>query len=261
MKRIRMAMTRPFSGGLLATAALASAAAAGCQEGSLNPIGLAPNALERGLIAHYTFDEGTGTTVGDSSGQNLGGVNMGGTWITDGRFLGAMRFDGFSTVMVTNFPFVNEMMGFSVSYWIRTPSFDAGPEAGILGTILSTEIYHVGGWELNLDETSSPGVRTSYWDTDAGTYTNTACACLTPGVWTHVASVFDPVAGTLSLYVDGTLRGSVTAQQPIAPGTTQLLMGHWFGPLRFLLGDLDDVAIYNRPLSAAEVVALKQQSP
>ena len=256
-----MTIARPFAQGLLATAALASVAASGCQEGTLNPIGLAPPALESGLIAHYTFDEGSGMAVGDSSGQNRAGVNMGGTWITDGRFLGAMRFDGFSTVMVTNFPFVNEMTGFSVSYWIRTPSFDAGPEAGILGTILSTEIYHVGGWELNLDETSSTGVHTSYWDTDAGAYTGTACACVIPGVWTHVASVFDPVAGTLSLYVNGTLTSSVAAQQPIAPGTTQLLMGHWFGPFRFLVGDLDDVAIYNRPLSAAEVAALKQQSP
>jgi hypothetical protein len=232
----------------------------GCQDGPLDPIVLAPTALQDGLVAHYTFDEGMGTMVLDSSGQNHDGVNMGGTWITSGKFLGAMHFDGVSTVTVSNFPYVRPTdPGLSVSYWIRAPAVDAGMDAGSYETILSTEFFRVGGWEMNLDETSPLGIQTSYWDPDAGSYTSIECACLTADTWTHVVSVFDAVAHTLSLYVNATLTKTIPMAAPIAHGTLQLQMGHWFGPpIRFLVGDLDDVAIYSRPLSPAEVAALKQ---
>ena len=260
MRRTRVSIGGAAGVAGTALVALLYAAALGCQDGSLDPIALDPKALQIGLIAHYTFDEGTGTTVGDSSNQNHDGVDMGGTWIGDGRFQGAMHFDGLSTVTVSSFPFVSGS-GLTVSYWIRSAAADAGTDAGTYQTVLSTDLFHVGGWGLFIDETSPLlGMQTSYWDPLANGYTQTECACVVPGVWTHVVSVFDPTAHTLSIYVNGEMKTSTPALHPIAGGTRQLFMGHWFGPGRFLIGDLDDVAIYNRPLSAAEIGVLHEHA-
>src|SRR5687768_2102092 len=47
-----------------------------------------------GLAAAYSFDEGAGTAVGDSSGNAHTGTITGATWTTTGRFGGALSFDG-----------------------------------------------------------------------------------------------------------------------------------------------------------------------
>ena len=47
-----------------------------------------------GLQAAYSFDEGAGTSVGDTSGNAHTGTITGATWTTAGRFGGALSFDG-----------------------------------------------------------------------------------------------------------------------------------------------------------------------
>src|SRR5688572_30070756 len=51
------------------------------------------NGAAAGLIAAYSFDEGTGTRAGDSSTNLRPGTVTGATW-TAGRFGNALRFDG-----------------------------------------------------------------------------------------------------------------------------------------------------------------------
>src|SRR5688572_6099189 len=46
---------------------------------------LAQVAPTSGLIAHYTFDEGSGTTATDSAGSNTGTLTNGPTWTASGR--------------------------------------------------------------------------------------------------------------------------------------------------------------------------------
>ena len=46
-----------------------------------------------GLVAHYTFDEGSGITAGDSAGSNTGTLVNGPTWVT-GKIGGGLTFDG-----------------------------------------------------------------------------------------------------------------------------------------------------------------------
>ena len=47
-----------------------------------------------GLVAYYSFDQGSGTTVTDVSGNNNTGSIVGATWTTSGKFNGALSFDG-----------------------------------------------------------------------------------------------------------------------------------------------------------------------
>jgi RNA polymerase sigma-70 factor (ECF subfamily) len=82
------------------------------------------------------------------------------------------------------------------------------------------------------------------------------------GAWTHVVAVRD-LQGT-SLYVDGVLAGRNTHPRPapLGAGTPLLIGGQINGPegtgslQDAFRGDLDEVAIYDRPLTAAEIRAL-----
>jgi hypothetical protein len=225
--------------------------ASACEPGPLDAIGLAPGTLADNLIAHYTFDEGSGTTIVDHSGNMHDGVLTGGSWITDGEFGGALRLSGSDYASVPNFP--NAPPSFSVSAWVRT---NDTPMDGY-ETVLSTEVVFESGWELNLNKLTGIGAQAAY-SNGMGTYIRNDCTCLTANQWTHVVFVLNGDDSTLSLYVSAQLVESVPATQPIIPGTPALSIGRWSGEGRFLVGDLDDVAIYGRALVAAEIEELEQ---
>src|SRR2546430_10981071 len=57
-------------------------------------VGGSPASAQTGLVAAYSFDEGTGTTVADASGNNHTGTLSGATWTTAGRDGSALTVNG-----------------------------------------------------------------------------------------------------------------------------------------------------------------------
>jgi hypothetical protein len=240
--------------GALATTA---AAIAGCDAGRLDAIDIAPDVLTTGLMAHYTFDEGSGTTVFDHSGNKRDGVLTGGAWIADGRFGGALHFDGKSLVTVPNFP--DAPSDFSVSTWVR--STDLPDDAGYQ-TVVSTELVFDAGWQLNVVKMPGGAVlQGAFWDRVIDNYTYYDCPCLPDEVWTHFVFVVDGSAQTFTVYINGKLESVVAAPASILPGSPSLLMGTWTRGGRLLVGDLDDMAIYARALAQAEITLLDEGPP
>src|SRR5262249_36875542 len=56
-------------------------------------------AAPSGLVAAYAFNEGTGTTVKDASGNGNNGTVANTTWSTTGKFGNALNFNGTSSVV------------------------------------------------------------------------------------------------------------------------------------------------------------------
>ena len=52
-----------------------------------------------GLVASYSFEEGTGTAASDASGNNNNGTLANATWTTSGKFGKALTFNGTSSVV------------------------------------------------------------------------------------------------------------------------------------------------------------------
>jgi hypothetical protein len=75
-----------------------------------------------------------------------------------------------------------------------------------------------------------------------------------------VATVVDGAASTLSFYLDGVLQDRHQVPQAISPGVSTLYMGRWAttNPARLLVGSLDDIAIWSRPLVSEEIALLTQ---
>ncbi len=54
------------------------------------------NTVPSGLVAAYSFSEGSGTTVSDRSGNNITGTIVGESWTTAGKYGSALSFNGSS---------------------------------------------------------------------------------------------------------------------------------------------------------------------
>jgi hypothetical protein len=230
----------------------------GCSAAPIDVATLAPTSLTSNLVAHWRFDDGSGTRLRDDSGNGRDGTVSGGAW-TAGRFGGGMHFQSGDIVTVPGFPFATA--SWSVSLWTRIGSDElAANDNSDFTALVSTEIVFKGGWEVNAalrpnDMRYHFGYYVGPAEKD---YASIDCRCVVPDRWVHLAAVVDDAASAFRLYVDGALRAEAPMQHTILPGTETLYIARWepATPPRQLTGALDDVAIYNRALVAQEVAYL-----
>jgi len=210
-----------------------------------------------GPLAYYSFDEGMGSIVHDGSGHGHDGSLLGGDWTSAGRFGGAIRFssqDGGVGDGILVDPFPQPVKDWSVSFWLLVQSSDLTD----VSTVLSTEIVFTGGWEVNVDPGDSTfgTLEFAFWA--GNSYSTDSCACVALGSWTHIVAVVDGTAFTIQLFHDGVATAPVSALGPFILGNPYLYMGRWGGTTgpRPLVGVLDEVAIFDRTLSTAEIAEL-----
>lgn len=238
--------------------ALALVALVGCAPTYIDAAGLEPTTLDSGLIAHWAFDETGGVVLADDSGNRRDGVVSGATFRDDGRFDGALHFVPGDSVTVERFPYATPNWTFSG--WIRIGEEDIANDD--FGTVISTEAMQEGGWQLQTRGRSSGIYWTfAYWIGGAQQYAHYECQCFELGRWSHATVVVDATRSLLSFYVDGTLAQSSASPELIQPGSSDLFMGKWAGEGRTFSGSIDDVAIYDRALSSAEVAELNERPP
>jgi hypothetical protein len=234
---------------------------AGCSESILDAVGLPPQVLTDGLLAHWTLDESSGTVVNDRSGNRHDGQLTGGTWIADGRFGGALRLAGGGTVAVPGLPAPTP--SWSVSVWLRISDEQlASTSSDVFTQVLSTENFRSAGWQINVDKRlAQPRYVFSYWSPPLMDYIGVECSCVQTGVWVHLAATVDTNTNLISLYLNGAFTGRETRPSDIVAGDSTLYFGRWNMDGRLLSGDLDDVAIWGRALGAQEISALATRSP
>ena len=196
---------------------------------------------EKGLVAWYTLDDGSGTIVSDSSGLGNNGVVNGGAAWTTGKVGGALIFDGIDGSVTV--PHVNGLLAgntaHTVTAWVNVTSLPSN-RAWIL--LLGNEGTGAHHWLINSSEVAQLGV----WN--GGQVFPT----LPVGQWKHIAVTFD--GARLAWYVDGVLVGSSAATFDLE-GMPLTLGEQHLGENNFN-GMVDDVRIYNRALAAAEIATL-----
>ena len=86
--------------------------------------------------------------------------------------------------------------------------------------------------------------------------------CTSPGVplnqWLQIAGVVDTVMSTYTVYRDGERCFSTPTTHRILKGSATLNIGQWPLGGRFLVGDVDDIAIWGRALEPSEIALLTQ---
>jgi len=205
-----------------------------------------------GLVAAYAFNEGTGTAVGDASGNGLTGTIAGATWTTAGRYGNALSFNGTSSYVNLGNPTGLQLTGSATwSAWVfatTNPPDDGQIIAKSSGA----------GWQLKTSPDTGPhtfAVGVSASSTSITQRYSTTVRSL--NTWYHVAGVYNAAARTLDIYVNGVLdngqlRGTVPASQYNSPQNVNI--GRRSGGFYFP-GRIDEVRIYNRALTQGEIQA------
>jgi hypothetical protein len=165
-----------------------------------------------------------------------------------GKHGGAFSFNGMNSAEVGNVAPLRLSGAMSISAWLRISSF-AGS-----GRLISKSGEPAGdvGWELWSDSAQS---RLSFTVAQSPLTSFTVGATVPLGQWIHVVATFVP-GGNLSLYVDGGLVNALPGPANGFDTDAGVRLGNRPDGCCAFLGLVDDLRVFDRALSPAEVVEL-----
>ena len=218
-----------------------------------------PTALTYGLVAWYPF---TGSAV-DSSGNGNNGTVYGATLTTDrfGNTNSAYYFNGSSYISVPSSQSLNCNSAITISCWAKQSSNSSTEQ------VLVSRERHLDGMSYKLATLNNNlGLGLNNDTTILGNPASnlggiTTSGGLTSGVWQHLIGTWD--GQTLRLYINGNLSLSQsvlfsTNNGLLLNSSMNLYIGKWMTTLsswgfNYYTGSIDEVRIYNRALSQAEI--------
>ncbi|GAA4022103.1 hypothetical protein GCM10022232_78820 [Streptomyces plumbiresistens] len=208
--------------------------------------------------AEWNLDEAaTATQAEGGAGTRTVDVMGGATLGAPGKLGTAASFDGVDDYLVSDIPTVDTSGSFSVAAWVkldRMPDTAAVIAAQPGNNSPGFELYYSKGydrWAFNqysADTTTATPVRAM----------QAAAGGVRAGEWAHLVGTYSPGSDLLSLYVNGALAGSATYSTPWdARRGLQIGAGNLNGNVTtHFPGTIDDVRIFEKPLSANEVSGL-----
>jgi glucose/arabinose dehydrogenase/chitodextrinase len=195
------------------------------------------------LVAAYGFNEGAGTSVGDASGNNNVGAVSGAAWTTSGKYGKALVFNGSSSrVTINDSPSVRLTTAMTLEAWVNPSIADSSWR----------DLIYKGDDNYYLEATSTSGGAPGAGGTFAASPLYGTAALLV-NTWSHLAVTYD--GSTIRLYVNGAQVASRAETGAIEVSANPLQIGgdNIYG--QYFQGIIDEVRVYNRALSAAEIQA------
>jgi hypothetical protein len=214
------------------------------------------------LVGHWKLDD---DKVEDASGGAAGKV-VGNATFVEGKFGKALRVDGKGArVELPSTEALDKVQenSYTIAAWFKPEGVPAGTDAAndaAYGIVIKT------GWHTGINYNNEKKITFCHWLEGAKPEEPTWVgaggwdADYEPGTWVHVAGVVDRPAGKLMCYIDGELKGTAefAANAParkyekttwkIGAASPEAPTYAW--PAK---GLIDDVRIYGRALSEAEI--------
>jgi hypothetical protein len=192
------------------------------------------------LVAAYSFNEGSGTTVHDASGNSHTGTLQGGTsWATSGKYGKALSFNGTNAyVNIPNSSLLQLRTAMTLEAWVNPTKL----------TGVWRDVIYKGNdnYYLEADSTSGkPATRA----TTGGSLLGTSSPAV--NTWTHLTGTYD--GATLRFYVNGVQVSSRAQTGAITISTNALQIGGDSIYGQYFSGIVDEVRVYSRALSATEI--------
>ncbi|MHC4206436.1 MAG: LamG domain-containing protein, partial [Planctomycetota bacterium] len=208
------------------------------------------------LIGYWMLDEGSGTTVSDSSGNGHHGTIEGDPqWVVgrSGKALGLDGVDDFVNIGLGAGDYFSTLnSGFTAAAWINRAStgthdviFGAGRNP--VGTAAGD---NNNGWKLSVNA----GDVITF--TTLGIQDYTSSVGVPTGEWVHVAVTFSQGGTEAKIYLNGNLEQTIAGSSAANPADGLFAIG--FGAtwaLEFFDGILDEVRVYDHVLTEPEILA------
>ncbi len=228
------------------------------------PLAYRDAVLTNSPIAYWRLGDAT-TTIADSSPSNRVGTATAGVLLNQPGLIlsdpgnGAARFTGTERITVNGFEKIGAA-GYTVEYWVRPHTLPAGCCQNLVGDGEASGDYFMMNYILGPAQGVTGAIRPHYGPANSPVSMNSAGALQVNNTY-HIVTTWDtgPAANNAVIYINGVAdqTGTISRNLP-APGTT--------GANRVYIGKddrdttdgtetIDEVAIYNRPLSASDVAA------
>jgi glucose/arabinose dehydrogenase len=202
-----------------------------------------------GLVAAYNFNEGAGSMLTDRSGLSHTGTISGAAWTTQGKYGSALTFDGIDDwVTVADRNDLDFTTGMTIEAWVFPTALGSGTWRNVVIKERS------GGETYNLyanSDTDSPKLYVVRSAAPGVPLDAAGTSQLPLNVWTHLAATYN--GSTVRLYVNGTQVGTRAVAGPLLTSTGVLRLGGNSVWGEYFAGRIDEVRLYNRALSAAEI--------
>ncbi|MEM4326525.1 MAG: LamG domain-containing protein, partial [Candidatus Pacearchaeota archaeon] len=213
---------------------------------------------------YWSFDEGSGTTAKDLSGNNNNGTLINGPQWVDGKVGKALSFDGVDDYVRVNnspgSPLFSLATALTYEVWIK-PSSD---QPYSFRPLIERQQCN-NAWpskELGLSGTAPFNVRFLLNYQDSNTFTTfIASSAIQADGWSHIGVTYDKSTSFVKIYVDSNNVLSSNYSQTLWEPSTPLWIGGIPYPVsvcwqNYTKSIIDEVRIYNRALSADEIKAL-----
>lgn len=213
-------------------------------------------------IAWWKFDENQGDIAHDSAGGYNDRILNYHDWVK-GVSGGGLKFDGFTTLVERDAKNVPKLQGgFTIDAWVAIQSYPWNWVA-----IVDQDDDRDSGYFFGIDAEGRLGLQVSVW----GIWEVCQSDVRVPlGKWSHVTGVYDPDTG-IHLYINGSPEGALPTSGNFTPATNAplrigrniqdlppvgLVRKSASFPAKYSFdGILDEIRIYDRSLSPAEVSA------
>jgi len=208
------------------------------------------NPLPSGLVAGWNFNETSGTSAQDISGNGNTATLVNGVARTTGNYGGGLTLDGVNDyITAPNSSSLNIAgSGLTLGMWINPQA--SGSDAVVLGKFWNatmTSPYYQYGLEL-----TGGTIPNFFIGSSGGPLSASMGSALPLNQWSYLAVVFD--GSQVRYYVNGALVTTASLSATITARNNGFQIGADNNIQQFFNGSLDEVRIYDRALTAQEVL-------
>ncbi len=229
------------------------------ERGAFNNVTLPGSSAAGSPVGNWRFEETGGTQALDSSGNANNGSMIGNPARRTGILGRGIGFDSVDDVVRVDTPTTDHVLNPATSMTVETfinPSVGYGSSAnpGVISKRGTWDDGWGGIW-ISTEALTYGKIWGRIYQSNGLDRTLPKVVTIPTDRWSHVVLVADATVSPrrVQLYINGAPAGSVTYNGTLRQSTAPLLIGQQLGG-RFK-GAIDEVRIYDRPLSQAEVLA------
>ena len=196
------------------------------------------------IVGIWLLDEGAGKKVEDSSGNGNDGTIINAKW-TDGKIGKGLAFDGAARVEIPGSKTIDDYLeGFTYLLWVKPTAAPPNANTRVIERDWHNPTIQIGAADfygsiaVNRDQANT-NVRGGKWKLNE---------------WSFVAITYD--GDTLKLYVDAELVGEKRVGKPDVKLGSEIRLAAWRNPNWDFTGVLDEVGVFNAPLSDADISSI-----
>lgn len=205
----------------------------------------AASTIVPGLVASYSFNEASGTTIVDASGRGNNGTISGATRNAAGKSGAGIDFDGINDfITVNDAPSLDLTTGMTLEAWVR-PTVSTAWRTVILKERPGQLTYAL----YSSTDTNRPSGHVFI----GGDREVRGSSQLPVNTWTHLATTYNGSA--IVIYVNGVVAGTAARTGLISTSNNPLRIGGNAVWNEYYQGRIDEVRVYNRSLTQAEIQA------